>query len=71
MNKKAKLLARPQPDGNGHQVSYETAESRRVHRFPLPESTLEQVPHGAGSYHDPEHHHKLIDRVEAYLREQS
>ena len=29
--------------------------------LPVPE---EKAPHGAGSYHDPEHHNKLMDRVE-------
>lgn len=71
MSKLTKLIAEAQPDGNGYQVSYDTGDSRRVLRFPLPELTREQTPHGAGSYHDPEHHHKLIDRVEAYLRQQS
>ena len=33
--------------------------------LPVPE---EKAPHGAGSYHDPEHHNKLMDAVEDYVK---
>jgi hypothetical protein len=67
---KKKVFAHAQPDGDGHQISYEAGTSRRVRRFPHPPKAHETAPHGAGSYHDPEHHHDLLNRVEAYLREQ-
>lgn len=70
MENKKKISADQQPDGDGYQVSYDTGESRRVYRFPGADSSKEPAPHGAGSYHDPAHHHTLIERVEAYLREQ-
>lgn len=70
MQNNKKCFAQRQPDGDGHQVSFETGGSRRVHRFPRPNSSEEPAPHGAGSFHDPAHHHELIERVEAYLREQ-
>lgn len=62
---KGKISAHAQPDGDGLQVTYETEDSRRLHRFPKPESEKETPPHGAGSFHDPEHHRELMDRVEA------
>lgn len=71
MQNKKKYFAQPQPDGDGHQVSYETGGSRRVRRFPKNESKPEPKPHGAGSYHDPDHHHELVERVETYLRGQA
>lgn len=66
-----KIFAQAQPNGDGLQVSYETEGSRRVHHIPHSETNSEPAPHAAGSYHDPEHHHELIERVEAYLRKQS
>jgi hypothetical protein len=71
MSSKKKITAQAQPDGNGHQISYEAGDSRRVHHFPRPPRGNEPSPHAAGSYHDPEHHHDLIGRVEEYLREQA
>ena len=71
MSEKKNISAQPQPDGDGHQVSYETGDSRRVHHFPQPNRSGEQEPHSAGSFHNPDQHHDWIDRVEAYLKEQS
>ncbi|PXA05038.1 hypothetical protein DDZ13_03480 [Coraliomargarita sinensis] len=68
---KKKIFAQAQPNGDGHQVSYETGGTRRVHHFPKPERVSEPSPHAAGSFHNPEHHHELIERFEAYLKEQS
>ncbi|HKK18762.1 MAG TPA: hypothetical protein VJ952_08785 [Opitutales bacterium] len=69
--KKKKIFAHKQPNGDGHQVSYEEGESRKLRHFPRERSAGEPRPHGAGSYHDPEHHHELLERVEAYLKAQS
>ena len=32
--------------------------------LPVPDTFTEKAPHGAGSYHDQEHHNKLMDAVE-------
>lgn len=51
------------------QMTYETENSRRVIFLPpMPINDSEPEPHGAGSFHDPEHHHLLMDRVEAMLQ---
>ena len=34
----------------------------------LEQNAVEKPPHGAGSYHDPDQHHELMERVEGYLR---
>ena len=62
-----KIHAAISPEGDGHQVTYELGNTRRVHHFPDKEYSGEAPPHGAGSFHDPEHHQTLIDRVEAML----
>jgi len=64
-----KIFAQLQPYGDGHQVSYDTGDSRRRHHFPQAEHSNEPAPHGADSFHNPEHHHDLVERLEAYLRE--
>lgn len=69
MNKK--ISAKPQPDGDGLQVTYESGDSRRLHRFPRSDTKLEKPPHGAGSFHDPEHHRNLMDRLDAMIRAES
>ena len=61
------IFARPQPNGIGHQVSYETGTSRKVHQFAGKISHLENPPHGAGSFHDPEQHQTLMDRMADYI----
>ena len=53
---------------SGHQITYETDSSRRVINTPRVCKTKETPPHGAGSFHDPEHHFELLDRVDALLR---
>lgn len=71
MKKQTKnIQAHPSPiDGRTMQLTYETAESRHViHLPPHKEAGMEPEPHGAGSFHDPEHHQRLLDRVEAMLR---
>lgn len=46
------------------QVTYETASSRRLIHIQAPnEQKTESAPHGAGSFHDPEHHFELMERV--------
>jgi hypothetical protein len=53
------------------QLTYETTDSRRTINLSaesLPAGTSEPPPHGAGSYHDPEQHRILLDRVDALLR---
>jgi hypothetical protein len=52
------------------QITYETASGRKVINMPpVDRSGAEPAPHGAGSFHDPEHHQQLMDRVEALLRQ--
>ncbi|MGC6425199.1 MAG: hypothetical protein ACON4O_09465 [Lentimonas sp.] len=67
MNYLKNIKASAQPDGNGHQVTFSQNGSRKVYRFPSSESEVETPPHGAGSFHDPEHHQKLMDRIENYI----
>jgi hypothetical protein len=66
------ITARPSPlKPESLQLTYETADSRRtIDLAPpgLPEGASEPPPHGAGSYHDPEQHRILLDRVEALMR---
>ena len=62
------VIAMPSPDTSGHQVSYEFGTSRRVHAFTKASSSAEEPPHGAGSFHDPEQHQALMDRIETYLK---
>ena len=61
------LQVMPRPDGAGHQVSYELSTSRKVHQFKRQLRGTEPAPHGAGSYHDPEQHHLLMGRIDAYI----
>ncbi|NCG09330.1 MAG: hypothetical protein GWO81_07175 [Verrucomicrobia bacterium] len=51
-----------------HQITYELGNSRRTLNTSVKSENGETSPHGAGSFHDPEHHFKLLDRVEALLR---
>ena len=52
------------------QVTYECGDSRRVHQFPIPKTSGEKPPHGAGSFHDPEQHRRLLDRVDEMLEKE-
>lgn len=65
------VSARPSPQKPEYlQLTYETRDSRRTINFPppgLPKGACEAPPHGAGSYHDPEQHRILLDRVEALM----
>ena len=65
---KKNIFARPQPDGDGYQISYEFDGSRRIYRFGNNASTFEKSPHGAGSFHNPEQHQVLMERIEDYIR---
>ena len=67
MKKKERVAARPQPNGDGLQVTYTLGGSRKLHRFPTEDSTSERAPHAAGSFHNPEQHMDLMDRVTRYL----
>ena len=69
--KKKNFQAHPSPGNPARmQITYEMEDSRRVHELPSMEAREgEPDPHGAGSFHDPEHHQELMDRVEAMLRE--
>lgn len=62
-----RIQALPLADNRGHLITYEKGSSRRVHHLPAVARDSEPTPHGAGSFHDPEHHHLLMDRVEAML----
>ena len=55
-------------DGDGHQIIYTISGSRKVHLFPQAKNTCEPSPHAAGSFHDPEHHQTLMDRVEEFIK---
>jgi hypothetical protein len=65
------IFAMPQPSGNGYQISYEFNHSRKIHRFEKCSSSFEKPPHGAGSFHDPEHHQALMERIEYYIKNTS
>ena len=67
MNLPKKIRVYPQPNGDGLQVTYERNMSRKLHHLPAIREDSEQAPHGAGSFHDPEQHMKLMDRVTRYL----
>lgn len=69
MSQPKHITASPQPSGNGYQVTYEQNGSRKVHRFRKPCLSTEIPPHGAGTFLDPQHHQKLMDRIEDYLKE--
>jgi hypothetical protein len=51
----------------GYQITYEWGSSRRIVHTPKLKQEGEVPPHGAGSFHDPSHHFKLLDRVEHML----
>lgn len=59
------IQALPRADGAGVDVTYEKGSSRRVHQFKFTDNLSEPMPHGAGSYHDPEQHRILMDRIDA------
>jgi len=67
-NRVKSIFAMPQPDGNGYQISYETDTSRKVHSLESTPSKHEKPPHGAGSFHEPEHHATLMERLEEYIK---
>lgn len=50
------------------QITYALGRSRRTLNASRQSINGEMPPHGAGSFHDPEHHFELLDRVEALLR---
>jgi len=62
-----KIYASLRPDGLGYMVTYETANSRKVHQYQQPDLN-EPPPHGAGSYHNPGQHRALLERYEHYLK---
>ena len=62
------VFAMPSPDGSGQQISYELGDSRKVHLLRNPAQFAEKPPHGAGSFHDPEHHHILMQRIEDHIQ---
>ena len=68
MNQGRHIQAGKLPDGTGYQVSYEVDQSRKVQNFKHPKNNQESPPHGAGSFHDPEHHHELMDRLSQFVR---
>ena len=51
-----------------YQITYECGTSRRTLNQCAIADNGEMPPHGAGSFHDPEHHFKLLDRVETLLK---
>ncbi|MGB0185044.1 MAG: hypothetical protein ACPF9Q_06390 [Opitutales bacterium] len=59
-----------QTDGGqpSHQITYEWGNSRRTLNTAAKPETGESPPHAAGSFHDPEHHFELLNRVEQLLR---
>lgn len=64
---KVKVL--PKAGGQGLLLTYEKGSSRKVHHLPKKQNEQETPPHGAGSFHDPQHHYDLLDRVET-MRQQ-
>jgi hypothetical protein len=70
MKKKARHIeAHPSgPEQDAFQITYEWGNSRRTLNTAPKATSKEQPPHGAGSFHDPEHHFMLLERVEALLR---
>lgn len=60
-----KLQVLPEAEGQGLLVTYENGSSRKVHHLPTKQNEQEAQPHGAGSFHDPQHHYELLNRVEA------
>ncbi len=51
-----------------HQITYEWGDSRRTINTGKKMANRESPPHGAGSFHDPQQHFELLDRVENLLR---
>lgn len=64
------MQVRPNPSGDELQLTYETPTSWRLVSIPQQTQLGETAPHGAGSFHDPEHHAILMDRLEVYYRHQ-
>ena len=66
------IQAKPTPkDPATLQVTYETKNGRMVLDIPNHSKCVSELePHGAESFHDPEQHQRLMDRVEAMLKEQ-
>jgi hypothetical protein len=62
-----KFTARIPPDGNGFQITDARGRSRRVYNMPQKKEHTEPAPHAAGSFHNPEHHHRLMERFEASM----
>lgn len=65
LNPIVKVQVLPAVEGKGLLVTYENGSSRRVHHMPPKIDEQETQPHGAGSFHDPQHHYDLLNRVEA------
>lgn len=61
--------AHPLPNGEGHQIFYESGSSRKVHHFPCQAEGHEPIPHAAGSFHNPTRHYELMQRIEKYIRD--
>ena len=57
------------PDGSGYQVSYEQGNSRKVQNFQASDGAQEAPPNAAGSFHAPDHHQALMDRLDSFLKE--
>jgi hypothetical protein len=68
MKKSPRIQASQLPNGDGHQVTYESGTSRKLHQFINSDVSKELSPHGAGSFHDPEHHQTLMSRVQDYIK---
>jgi hypothetical protein len=68
----SQIQVRPTPkDSSALQLTYETEDGRSVINIPhKKDQSAEPEPHGAGSFHDPEHHQQLMDRIEAMLKQE-
>lgn len=49
-------------------MTYQNGSSRKVHNLPATKPTSEPTPHAAGSYHNPEYHQQLMERLDTYLK---
>ena len=62
-NEPSEFMNIPKKEDRGWYLEYDASDP--TCNLPVPE---EKAPHGAGSYHDQEHHNRLMDAVDEYVK---
>lgn len=68
MKTSKEIEAYPQANGDGHQVIISGNNYRKVYRFPVSIKNTELMPHAAGSFHNPDYYHSLMNRVSELVK---